>query len=156
MRIVLLTLLAVVLSDRPASAHKILLEARLDGDKLRVEVAFDDDTPAQGARIVIENERNEIVAEGKADERGIWSTPKPVPGSYRIKADSVGHATSRDLLIGDAPKAEGETPQRRKHETGKPWLKAVIGIGAIAVVFAVVWFLRRGRQQLPDEPAGSP
>ena len=108
----------------PAYAHKLLIEARVDGDRVRFEAYFDDDTPAQDARLLVENAKQEIVAEGKTDERGVWNCPLPAPGKYLVRADLLGHQAKRDLLIGDRAEKqdEGAKPQRNVSHA-KPWLE---------------------------------
>ena len=63
-----------------ASAHKMLVNAKVDGDRIRVEAFYDNNKPAPSAHIAIENEATkEVVAEGDADERGAWSCPPRCP-----------------------------------------------------------------------------
>lgn len=124
----------------PAFAHKLLLEQRVAGERLRVTAGYDDDSPAEGATIVLENERQEIIAQGKTDERGLWSCPLPPPGVYLLRAESVGHAATRELTIGSAITQAASLPA---NEPGTPWTKVLIGMGAIAVMFTAVWLAKR-------------
>lgn len=132
--------------ETPAFAHKLLLEYRVAGELLRVEAGYDDDSPAEGASIVLENERKEIIAQGKTDERGLWSCPLPPPGVYLLRAESVGHAATREVTIGNEIAAA-----RPANEPGTPWTKVLIGIGAIAVLFTAVWLAKRTRSAKPGE-----
>ena len=71
----------------------------------RVEAWFDGDLPAESARVTVADSRGSIIHSGTTDERGVWSFPKPGPGSYRIVVESTGH---REVAILRIP---GEQPQ---------------------------------------------
>lgn len=85
----------------PAFAHKLIVDARVKGDRIRVEAFYDDDTPAQKAKVIVENEEKKVVAEGRTDDRGLWSCPLPVPGIYVVRAESVGHAAKETLVVAE-------------------------------------------------------
>jgi hypothetical protein len=95
-----------------------LLDCRVKGDRVHVE-AFYDDTPAQQAKIFVENERKQIVAEGRTDERGLWSCPLPMPGNYTVRAESVGHATRETLVVPKQAKKENPDLNKEKIEPKK-------------------------------------
>jgi uncharacterized GH25 family protein len=138
-----LTVLGVLaLVTAPAHAHELLLRSRVDGSRLRVEAyykLYNDESPAEQVAIILENEKNEVVAKGKTDDNGTWSCALPAPGTYLLKAQSVGHAATKSLAIG------GAAPPRHAPDEGPetPWLKVLIGFGVIAVLFALIWLTRR-------------
>jgi hypothetical protein len=52
----------------------------------------DDDTPAEEASVVVTTIDGKPVANGKTDERGLWSFARPGPGRYLIVVDAgSGH-----------------------------------------------------------------
>jgi hypothetical protein len=142
----------------PARAHNLLLDARVTGERLRVEAFYDDDTPAQQATITVENESGAVVATGKTDERGTWSCPRLAPGAYVLRARSVDHAAKKALVVSDqsrdsaperaaasasAPRSPGASDGPTRAElTSTPWLKVALGCGLISIIFGVFWLSR--------------
>jgi hypothetical protein len=152
-----MALIGVCLSASPLFAHKLLLDCRLRDDRLRVEAFYDDDTPAQQAKIVVENLEKQVIAEGLTDEKGTWNCPVPVSGEYTVRAESVGH-TARETLsvrqstVDNPSSIERKTaPEPASHEEkiSMPWLKLAIGIALIAGVGALFWFARRVTPERP-------
>lgn len=158
---------AVLLTAAPAFAHKLLLDCRVKDDRVRVEAFYDDDMPAQKAKVVLENEANQVVAEGRTDERGVWTCPLPVPGKYTVRAESVGHAAKETLVVsapvkkvtaepsigsdnpsgnfiapGNSDIAQPARPSREE-KTETPWLRIGIGFAIIAVLCVGAFLLKR-------------
>ena len=110
--------------------------------EIRVEVYFDDDTPAQEARVVL-LEGDRIVASGKTDERGVWNCPKPAPGLYSIKVESTGHAATESISIEpsaiDSRQSNEDSAQDREAKTRTPWIRLVLGWGVIGGL-AIAWW----------------
>ena len=92
--------LAVLIGASPLYAHRLLVDPKVEGDQLRVEVYYDDDTPAQDAKVTVRR-GDTLIAEGRTDEKGVWTCPKPAPGSYAIRAESTGHVAKKTLVIPD-------------------------------------------------------
>src|SRR5262245_9138374 len=82
--------LLVCLPER-AFAHDLKATVKLLPDAVVVEAGFDDDTPAEGARVVILNALGSEAASGKTDERGVCRLGKLIPGKYRATVESAGH-----------------------------------------------------------------
>jgi hypothetical protein len=112
--------IALLLTAAPAFAHKLLLDCRVKDDRVRVEAFYDDDTPAQKAKVSLENEANQVVAEGRTDERGLWSCPLPKPGKYTVRAESVGHAARETLVISAPARKEKVEPIKDKSTEKEP------------------------------------
>ena len=153
-----LSFLAVVCSFLAANsvfAHKLIVDAAPKGDRLRVEAYYEDDTPAEDAKVtVLQGET--VVAEGKTDERGVWSCPLPPPGEYEIKVLSVGHVGRKPVtIVGPAvPSVAGSdqavNPEQRAEDTKTPWNRLGLGVGLILGVALAWWLIRRN----PRSPAG--
>jgi hypothetical protein len=132
---------AVLFVVAPAFAHKLIVVAEVVGDQMRVEAYHDDDTPAQEAKVtVLQGEA--VIAEGRTDEKGVWTFPKPSPGSYVVQATSVGHKAATRLDIPESPSPPPE-PIDRSETTRTPWRRLGLGIGIIAGMSIVALILRR-------------
>jgi nickel transport protein len=138
--------LAILLTlTSPACAHRLLYDHRVDGSELRVEAYYDDDTPAQQARVTISLEGT-TVAEGRTDDRGVWICPKPPPGTYTVRIEGVGHATEGPLEIADHPVPAPEADDRTAR-TSTPWRRIGLGVGIIAGVTILGYVLRKRSPQ---------
>jgi nickel transport protein len=136
-----ITVVALLVLSSSAFAHKLHVDARVDGDLVRVEAYHDDDTPAQEAKItVLDGEK--LIAEGRTDDKGVWTFAKPGPGSYLVRAASVGHAAKTRLDIAAAP-SPPPIPNQRKEVTNTPWRRIGMGLGIILGVSIVGLILRR-------------
>ncbi|CAN5151608.1 hypothetical protein BH10PLA2_BH10PLA2_31100 [soil metagenome] len=124
-------------------AHAVGLSCKVVDRQLKVEAYFDDDTPAIEATIVVRNERNEIVAQGKTDERGMWACDRPAAGRYEVSVDvGAGHRAKQQLTVPESP-GESETAvtgagagPTRDDFTRVPWARLAIGLGLIFIVAA--------------------
>jgi hypothetical protein len=143
-----LVLAAFCASASVAWAHAIGFSCKLLGDLVRVEAYFSDDTPAIAAHVVVRNEQNAIVAEGRTDDRGIWTFARPAAARYEVTVDGgAGHRLTQKLTIpvpaaqpGSQENAVGDGPPRNEF-TRIPWLRLTIGLGLIFFL-AVGWLCR--------------
>lgn len=123
---------AVMLLPLVAAAHGLDLEAHTRGDRIAVAAYFDDNAPAAGASVTVEDAAGGVVAEGKLDGQGNWSFPTPGPGRYRVTVNAGdGHLTRRTITVADAgPLSDGPT---RDEFTGlMRWAYTAVGLVAIA------------------------
>ncbi len=135
------------------SAHGLGMEAKLKGDKIRVESFFDDDTPCIDSKVTVEDEEKKVLLEGKTDAAGAWEFPIPKPGKYRIIIDGGdGHKARRWLTI---PEAEviadsatvSDGPTRSETTGWTRYLWAAAGIIAICLVTLGIRFgMKRTRR----------
>jgi len=151
----LIAVAVIGLSADVCLAHRMLLECRNQKERVHVEVFFDDDTPAAEAKVWLENDKQEIVASGKTDDKGVWNCPIPAPGEYLIRAESVGHAAKavHKVPASNAAPSLTSTTQReaiqpthsskREEMTQVPWSKATLGVSLIGIIFGVLWIFRR-------------
>lgn len=147
-----LVVFVLLVGASPAFAHNLMTDSRMVDGRLRVEVFYDDDTPAQDAKVTIKN-GDATVAEGRTDERGVWVWEKPVPGTYTVHAQSVGHASRPetvqikksdieppDAVADAAPPPESVT---RAAKTRTPWRNLALGLGLIAGAILLSQIFRR-------------
>lgn len=142
--------LAVVFAAAPARAHDLRAKLNPETDPIRVEAWFDDDTPAQQARVSVVRSTGEEVASGQTDERGVWSFAKPGPGMYRITVESVGH---RDVLRLTIP--GGEAPNAAPAVDGDFRLDKNLGlfVGIVLLLSGSLAFIRlRARRLRSSQP----
>ena len=88
-----------LLATQPVNAHDLKAEVKPVGDSIRVEAGFDDGMPAEGARGELVDSDGKTIVAGVLDEKGVWSFPKPGPGTYRIVVEQTGHRDTVQLII---------------------------------------------------------
>ena len=148
-----LPLVALLLATQAALAHNLMTDPRMVGGRLRVEVFYDDDTPAQGAQVIVRS-GDETVAEGRTDEKGVWVWEKPLPGAYTVHGQSLGHASRPETVeIAESDISRTTTDAARESaaraaRTGTPWRNLALGLGLIG---AVVVLGRLRRRTAPRE-----
>jgi hypothetical protein len=140
----------LLLAAGPAFAHRLNVKPTVVGDQLRVEAYYDDDTPSQEAKVTLTRD-GELVASGRTDEKGIWTTPRPKAGTYVVRAESVGHAAKDSFEVTEpeptaAPAVE-PPPAEPTHHTPTPWRELATGLGIIAGLWVVWQIARRNRNQ---------
>ena len=122
----------------PAFGHKLIVDPTPVGERLRVEAYYEDDTPAQSARVTVIID-GKTVAEGQTDDKGVWTCPKPAPGTYTVRVVDHGHAGKETVVIPD-PNASppvvtadlGPPTEERSEKTRTPWGRLAIGLAVIA------------------------
>jgi hypothetical protein len=138
--------------------HGLEAQAKLKGDRVTVEAFFSDDTPAANAQVKVAAASGDRIAEGRTNEKGEWSFPRPAPGKYSVVVDGGdGHRKKVMVTIpSDATlSAHSVNPDEtevvvtsgpsRSELTRFPWLRAGLGVGAIGCLGAVLWLATRRR-----------
>ena len=136
---------AVALSPSAASAHDLKLVLKFPPDQPEVLIAeggFDDDTPADEAKVTITDATGAVVAEAKTDERGVCKLTRPGPGKYTAKIVAFGHRDQLEFDIA-APTAPEPTPTEYHGWRPDKTLGLVVGVCGLLVVSAGYWLLRR-------------
>jgi hypothetical protein len=147
-RVPLFVLAAFCASAPHVEAHSIGFSCKLVGNLVRVEAYFSDDTPAIDALVVVRNGQNEIVAQGRTDESGIWTFARPSAARYDVSVDGgAGHRATQKLTIPEQARQPGiqagevgDGPMRDDF-TRIPWLRLMIGLGIIFLL-AATWRIR--------------
>ena len=147
--------LALLVGASPAYAHRLLIDdPKVEGNQLRIEVYYDDDTPAQDAKVTVRL-GDTLVAEGRTDEKGVWTCPKPGPGTYEVRAESVGHVAKKALVVSDPATDQAPSPtppapdETRETATRTPWRRLGFGIGLIAGAALMTLVLRKSSTPRP-------
>jgi hypothetical protein len=140
-----LTIAVALFVASPALAHRLHVRAKVIGVQVRVEAFYDDDTPGQEAKVTLKL-GEQLVAEGQTDDKGVWTGPRPKPGSYVVRAETLGHADKTTL---DVPELEqtpavvepppAEEPRPRTHT---PWGRLAVGLGVIGGLW-LAWRIAR-------------
>lgn len=126
--------LILTLVPAVAQAHALGIDCKLRDGKVKVEAFYDDDSPAQNAKVQVVNAKEEVVASGTTDAQGLWSFLTPAPGRYEVRVDAgAGHRAKKAIDI-PAPTTQGDTISEgttRAEFTRIPWLKVLIGLAVI-------------------------
>lgn len=130
-------LVALLALPALAPAHAVGVEAKLVGDAVRIEAFFDDDTPAEGAKVAVHDGANALIAEGKTDATGGWAFAVPPAGKYTVRVDAGdGHATTTVVTVPPHPVADAtaiSAGASRAAFTGwQRWAAAAVGLAGIA------------------------
>jgi hypothetical protein len=128
------------------AAHDLHAKVKHLPNAVVVEAGFDDDTPAEGAHVVIFDAGGTEQARGETDERGVLRLPMLAPGHYRAIVESIGH---RDEVEFDVAKTEGVVEFANWRLDKR--LGVAIGVGGLLLLTAAFWWLR-GRKRDAGHP----
>ena len=135
--LVLAVLASVGATPGVASAHDLRAEITFTSTELKVVAGYDDDTPADQAKVAITTADGHPVANGELDATGSWTTPLPPPGNYVLVVNDTGHRDRKEFTIHAAAPAEITYERWRLDKT----LGLVIGLGLLlggALLYAVL------------------
>jgi hypothetical protein len=148
----LLAISFVLSTALPAFAHRLHVDPKIVEDQVRVEVYYDDATPAQKAKVKIMH-GDVVMAEGLTDDKGVWICAKPIAGTYIVRAESVGHIAKNAFVVRDAnsPAIESASSppdmEDRESNTRTPWRRLGMGIGLIVGIGIAGLLIRRGNSK---------
>jgi hypothetical protein len=136
-----LALAALAVASLPgrAAAHDLRATVRLLPEAVEVEAGFDDDTPAEGAKVVITDASGNEVAAGRTDERGLLRLSRPGRGKYVAVAESAGHRDEVPFEVVESDDFYEFANWRLDRRVG---LAAGVG-GLLALSLAFWWFRLR-------------
>ena len=140
--LVLATVAAVGGLPASADAHAMFAKVTV-ADAVTLLAYFEEDVPAEFAEVQVTDADGAVIASGKTDDRGLWTFPKPKPGTYLLTVRSIGHVAKREFRV------DGEPDAPPVVYTGWRPNKAVAltaGVGLLLGMSAVSWFLRRRRR----------
>jgi hypothetical protein len=109
---------------------------------LVLETGFDDDSPADEAKITITDKSGAIIATGRTDEKGICRLTRPGAGFYRATVEAFGHRDSVEFEVKpqETNAAEVFAGARPNQTTGL--ILGVVGLLGVSTLFWMVG--RRG------------
>jgi hypothetical protein len=129
-----------MLAPGRAHAHDLRATVKVLPDAVVVEAGFDDDTPAEGAKVVVTDTFGKEVATGRTNEKGVWRVPRPGAGTYKVVVESAGHRDEVEFVIELHPlDAPIEYVRERPNQT----IGLAIGVGGLLAASAAFWWLRR-------------
>ena len=146
MRVLRSTVLAIsvtagaLFAPGAARAHDMNATVKVGPESVRVEVYFEDDLPAEFAKVSVTNSAGAEVATGTTDDRGVWTFPALAPGEYVLAAKCIGHTATVPFSVAGEPEAApvSYTGARLNKTVG-----LTVGAGGLLGVSAVFWLLRR-------------
>jgi hypothetical protein len=140
--------LAAGFGSNQASAHDLRGRVTLLADSIKVETWFSDDTPAEGAIVIVTHNKSKV-SEGKTDATGVCHLPKLSPGRYEASIELIGHREIIPFQVSDTSDSR-EFTNWRMNKT----LATAIGIGGLIVVSTFFWLfsLRKRPQPVGTEP----
>jgi hypothetical protein len=156
-----LACLVVAFAPACAFAHALGVDCTLRGAKVEVEAFYDDNSPAQQAKVQVVNAKDEIVASGVTDAKGMWTFATPPPGKYAVRVDAgAGHRAKKTINVPAAEPTTAAVAQdvptpavsisedgpTRAEFTRFPWAQVVVGVvvlGGVGGAFAVATILRK-------------
>ena len=155
--------LAVLLSGFLAAdllAHAVGVDCTLRLGKIEVEVFYDDDSPAQKAKVQLVNAQDEVVESAVTDQLGRCVLRNPPAGNYEVRIDAgAGHRAKKKIDVPastvqvaepDAVVSPNEVKVSdslaRPEFTRFPWQKMLIGfvvIGTLGGAFLLGAMIRK-------------
>lgn len=160
-RPVLLALGVVLAVAGPARAHRLNVEARVEGGRVRVDVYFSDGTAPAGADVVVTRDGEEV-ARGQTDAAGAFWFAPPAAGRYGVAVTEPGlHRGQVEVLVADAdldvdlaevaPLASVAAPGTASagappaERSGGEWGRALVGVLVIVILAAGLGAWQRRR-----------
>ncbi len=145
--IVLAALAAVGTTASPARGHDLKLDFQFTATEVRFVAAYDDDTPAEEAKVTLSTAEGVEVAKGVCDDKGVWATPLPPPGKYVVVVRDGGHRDRKEFTIHPPAAAAAEPVVEVTYERwriGKT-LGLSVGLGVLLGGSLLYVVLRRRR-----------
>ncbi|UCD71230.1 MAG: hypothetical protein JSW70_09560 [Syntrophobacterales bacterium] len=125
----ILLLVVMFVSASHALAHRVILYAYVEGDRVFTESYFNDGKRCQNSRIEVLDMSGEKLLEGKTDNNGEFSFNPPKKTDLRIiLTASMGHRDEYVIRAGELPDGtEGKARGSEPHQIEKKVLEAEKG-----------------------------
>lgn len=121
-------------------AHKILADCKLVGQDLIIQTYYEDDSPADYAKIQILH-GSQILSEFQANSEGIGEVRLELQGEYRIRIEHYGHLLIKSVIV-DADLGAKSLLDGEKTEK-KSLYYFLTGLAGIAIFFVVFAYLKK-------------
>jgi len=147
-RLLVLAALAVVgATASPAYAHDLKLVVSFTATEVKFVAAYDDDTPAEEAKITLSTAEGVEIAKGMIDAKGMWATPLPPPGKYVVVVRDGGHRDRKEFTINPPASATAEPAVEVTYERWRidKALGLCVGLGVLLGGTLLYVVLRRRR-----------
>jgi hypothetical protein len=139
-------LLACTLGMMLHGRHVLNVECLQEGKQLLIKAFFYDDDPAEEAKVEVLDVAKTVLVSGKTDNKGIFRTDLPAPGTYTARVDAgAGHRTEKSFVVTEDHQLVAASISR-----GIPWLKIGLGLGIIALTSAGLWVLKTATKNRPS------
>ncbi|HUR55111.1 MAG TPA: carboxypeptidase-like regulatory domain-containing protein [Gemmataceae bacterium] len=133
-----LALAVVLFAPSFAAAHDLRATVKVEADVIRVEADYEGEIPVQDGSVTLTDANGSVVASGKTDDRGVWTCPRPSPGSYTLVVEQAGHRDRKEFTVSGDGKTATVSPDRLDKRTG-----LLIGLGVLLGASLLFWFARR-------------
>jgi nickel transport protein len=150
MRVFRLLVLAIVIgggalvTPARADAHAMHADVDVTTDPAKLLAYFDEEMPAGFADVTVTDVDGNVVLTGKTDEHGVWTFPRPKPGTYVLTVkEPDGHVAKREFTV--AGTAEQTVFAERRLNK---WVGLTIGVAVLLGASGVSWLLRRRGRRL--------
>lgn len=137
------TAAGALLASGRADAHAMHADLITTADPFKLTAYFDEDLPAEFADVTVTDAEGNVVLTGKTDERGVFTFPRPKPGTYTLRVKSTGHVAKREFTV------DGETGGAVAADwRPDKWVGLGIGVGGLLGLSGASWLLRRRGRRL--------
>lgn len=114
-----LSFLVLFLLAQQSYAHRLIVEAKPSFGSVKIEAYyFEDDTPAQNARVVL-LKNDVVIQKGLTNDKGVCVLELNETGEISVRVESVGHAASTKFNALAIVKSETPPEPVETHETEK-------------------------------------
>ncbi len=114
--------------------HKLCAKIELQGDKLIVEAFYDNDIPAENAKVKL-LQQQKTLAEATTDDKGLCTLTIPPAGDYLLDISAGGgHRTEVAFTIG--AEAVADAGDTKSGVSNKRWWGTTAGV--LIIVIATV------------------
>lgn len=135
-----------LLTPARAAAHAMFADVTVAADSVKLLAYFEEDLPAEFADVTVTDADGNVVLAGKTDERGVWTFPRPAPGTYTLKVKQTGHVAKREFTVTGA--SEAEAPAVSGGRRLNKWVGLAVGVVVLLGVSGASWLLRRRGRRL--------
>lgn len=147
--LVLAAVSVVVLQDsNRVAAHDLQAVVRIEAEAVKIEAGYDDETPAEEARVTVLDGERKTIASGVLDERGLWSFPRPAAGSYLVVVEIAGHRDRVEFVIPGASTGKSESaPSPATYSNWRLDKRLGLAIGLVVILGSTLAYVLFRRTQ---------